>query len=85
MTSDSREETEYGKYVRKFWMIYILIICCLIAFLVFVIADDNEEILFFAVMTAGFAYVFRPEAAFIENAVKHVFGVDPPSREEEDG
>ncbi|MGB5326521.1 MAG: hypothetical protein WBN40_14030 [Pseudomonadales bacterium] len=77
------EETRYREKIKKVWIIYTLIICCLIAFLVFVVADDNEEVLFYSVMTAGFAYVLRPEKAFIENAVKYIFGVDPPSRDKD--
>ena len=80
----TNQETKYTASVRKFWAIYTAIIVCVITFMVLAVAEDNEERLFYSVMIAGFAYVFRPEARFIESAVKRMFGAEPPPRDNTD-
>ena len=78
------QETRYKAGVKKFWAAYTAIILCLIAFMVLVIAEDNEEVLFYSVMIGGFAYVFRPEQKFVNSTIKRFFDVDPPSGNEGD-
>ena len=71
-------KNEYVKYSKKVWAIYALIVAVLIVLLVTVVAQDNEERLFYSLMTATASYVFRPGDRLISKAVLRLFGVSPP-------
>jgi len=45
--------------MKKAWIVYALIILVVVLALVFIVAGDNEEKLFFTLMTRTAAYVFR--------------------------
>jgi len=53
-------DNKYNQYVKKAWIIYTLLIITFIAVLVLFVAQDTEEIFFYALMPAAAAYVFRP-------------------------
>ena len=44
-----------------------------------VVAQDNEEKLFYSLMTAAASYVFRPSDRIIGKAVMRLFGVASPA------
>lgn len=74
----TKEDNEYATCSKKVWAIYILAVICLIIVLVAVVAQDNEEKLFYSLMTVAASYVFRPTDRFIGKAVMRLFGVAPP-------
>jgi len=55
--------------MKKAWMVYALIIFLVILGLVFLVAEDNEERLFFTLMTAAASYVFRPTDRFMKKKI----------------
>jgi len=55
--------------MKKAWMVYALIIFLVIIGLVFLVAEDNEERLFFTLMTAAASYVFRPTDRFMKKKI----------------
>ena len=63
------------------WAIYALITILVILVLVFLVAEDNEEMLFFSLMTAAAAYVFRPTDRYMKKQIARFMG----PAEEEDG
>ncbi len=69
---------EYALCSKKVWGIYALIVVAIIIVLVAFVAQDNEERLFFSLMTAAAAYVFRPTDRVISKYVLRLFGVSPP-------
>jgi len=71
-------KNEYVKYSKIVWAIYALIVAVLIVLLATVVAQDNEERLFYSLMTAAASYVFRPGDRLISKAVLRLFGVSPP-------
>lgn len=73
-----KKENEYASCSKKVWAIYVVVVIFLIIFLVAVVARDNEERLFYSLMTAAAAYVFRPTDRLIGKAVMRLFGVAPP-------
>jgi hypothetical protein len=80
---DKREMTanegdKYAASKKKVWVIYILAVACLIAYLFTIVAQDNEEMFFYTLMTAAASYVFRPNDKLINKAVMRLFGVAPP-------
>ena len=68
---------EYSLCSKKVWGIYALIVVAIIIVLVAFVAQDNEERLFFSLMTAAAAYVFRPTDRVISKYVLRLFGVSP--------
>ena len=75
----TNEHNEYASYGKKVWVIYIFAVICLIIILVTLVARDNEEKLFYSLMTVVAAYVFRPSDRLIGKAVMRLFGVAPPA------
>ena len=69
---------EYALYSKKVWGIYALITVAIIIVLVAFVAQDNEERLFYSLMAAAAAYVFRPTDRTISKYVLRLFGVSPP-------
>jgi len=63
------------------WAIYVLITILVILVLVFLVAEDNEEKLFFSLMTAAAAYVFRPTERYMKKQIARFMG----PAEESDG
>ncbi len=74
-------DNEYASARKKVWAIYSLITLAIIIILVAFVASDNEERLFFSLMTAAAAYVFRPTDRTLNKYVLRLFGVSPPPKE----
>ena len=60
--------------MKMAWVIYALLTILVIIALVFIVAEDNEEKLFFSLMTAAAAYVFRPTDRFMKKQIKRFMG-----------
>ena len=76
-------ENEFLASSKKVWAIYTVAVVCLIVYLVTVVAQDNEEMFFYGLMSAAVSYVFRPSDKLIASAVKRLFGIDPPESDTE--
>ena len=70
----------YASCSKKVWIIYALITIVIMILLVTFVAGDNEERLFYSLMTAAAAYVFRPSDKIISKYVLRLFGVSPPEK-----
>lgn len=71
-------DSKYALYSKKVWLIYTLITIIIMIALATVVAQDNEERLFYSLMTAAASYVFRPTDRTISKYVLRLFGVSPP-------
>ncbi len=71
-------DNKYASCRKKVWAIYALIAVAIMAVLASFVAQDNEERLFYSLMTAATAYVFRPTDRTIRKYVLRLFGVSPP-------
>lgn len=79
------DKEQYIAASKKVWVIYVVAVICLVIFLVFVVAQDYQEIFFYSLMTMGASYAFRPNDEVINFAVKRLFGIDPIEKEEASG
>jgi len=77
--TESTTEKEYASYCKKVWAIYALVVFVLVIILVTLVARDNEERLFYSLMTIAASYVFRPSEKTIRKYVLRFFGISPPS------
>jgi hypothetical protein len=73
---------KYQSYRKRAWVIYALITIVLIVVLVLFFAEDNEERLFFAIMPAAAAYVFRPTERYLSTLILKFTGVSKPKENE---
>lgn len=69
---------KYSLCSKKVWAIYALITVAIMIVLATFVAQDNEERLFYSLMTAAASYVFRPTDKTISKYVLRLFGVSPP-------
>lgn len=76
-------DNKYALCSKKVWAIYALITVAIIIVLATFVAQDNEERLFYSLMTAAAAYVFRPSDKTIRKYVLRLFGVSPPAKSDE--
>ena len=74
MTTDI--DNKFAKYSKIAWGIYTLAAIVVIVILVTVVAQDNEERLFYGLMTAACAYVFRPTEKFFKKQVMKFIDTD---------
>ena len=82
MTDNS--DNNFASSRKKVWAIYALITGVIIIILLAFVAQDNEERLFFSLMTAAAAYVFRPTDRTINKYVLRLFGASPPPEKDAD-
>ena len=76
-------DQQFAKSSKKVWTLYYLTVAVVIVLLVTMVAQDNEERLFYSLMTAAASYVFRPTDKMIAKWVKKLFGVERPPEPEE--
>jgi hypothetical protein len=69
---------KYTLCSKRVWAIYALITVAIMIVLATFVAQDNEERLFYSLMTAAASYVFRPTDKTISKYVLRLFGVSPP-------
>ena len=72
MTEDENKKDALN--IKVAWAIYALITILVIVALVFIVAEDNEEKLFFSLMTAAASYVFRPTDRFMKKQITRFMG-----------
>jgi hypothetical protein len=68
------ESSKYQKQLKVAWVIYTILVIIVAAVMVFVIAQDNEEMLFYGLMTIAVSYVFRPTEAFFKKHITRIMG-----------
>ena len=73
---------EFQSYLKKAWIIYVLLTVALIAVLVIFVASDTEERFFFTIMPAAAAYVFRPTKKYMAGLIHKYTGVSMPEENE---
>ena len=80
MTDD--QDQKYVYYTKVAWIIYALISIVLMAVLVLFVAEDNEEMFFFGLMTPAAFYVFRPTERYFSKLIFKFTGVSKPADKE---
>jgi hypothetical protein len=80
MTDD--QDQKYAYYTKVAWIIYALISIVLMAVLVLFVAEDNEEMFFFGLMTPAAFYVFRPTERYFSKLIFKFTGVSKPADKE---
>jgi len=66
------ENKKYDQYLKVAWAIYTLLALLVIVVLVFAVAEDNEEKLFYSLMAAAVSYVFRPTEKFFRKLIARI-------------
>ena len=78
----ANQNQKYVYYTRVAWIIYTVASVVLAAVLVFFVAEDNEEMFFYGLMTLAAAYVFRPSERLMDKKILSFTGVSKPSKEQ---
>lgn len=69
------QNQKYDYYTKIAWIIYTLAAIVLAAVLVLFVAQDNEEMFFYGLMTIAAAYVFRPGEKLMDKQILRFTGV----------
>ena len=69
---------KHAALTKNAWRIYYSLAAVVIVFLVLVVAQDNEERLFFGLMGSACASVFRPTNKFMNKQILKFTGVAKP-------
>ena len=80
MTVNKNQKYDY--YTKVAWIIYTLAAIILAAVLVLFVAEDNEEMFFFGLMTIAAAYVLRPNERVMDKQILRFTGVSKDTGEE---
>ena len=75
------QNQKYDYYTKVAWTIYTLATITLAAVLVLFVAQDNEEMFFYGLMTIAAAYVFRPNEKFMGKQIFRFSGVSKTTDE----
>ena len=73
------QDDKYIFYTKIAWTIYILITIAIIVVLVLFVAQDTEEKVFYGLMPAAAAYVFRPMDKPFSKLIFKFTGVSHPT------
>ena len=76
------QDNKHVFYTKVAWTIYSILSAAVIAVLVLVVAQDNEEMFFYGLMTAAVSYVFRPTDKFFNKLILRFTGVSQPTEPE---
>lgn len=76
------QDQKYVFYTKVAWAVYTLIAIVLMAVLVLLVAQDNEEKFFYGFMTPAAFYVFRPTESFINKLIFKFTGVSNAKEQE---
>jgi hypothetical protein len=76
------QNQQYVYYTKVAWVIYTVASVVLAAVLVLFVAEDNEEMFFYGLMTLAAAYVFRPSERLMDKKILSFTGVSKPTKEE---
>ncbi len=80
MTTNSNQK--YDHYTKVAWAIYTVAAIVLAAVLVLFVAEDNEEMFFYGLMTIAAAYVLRPSEGIMGRQILRFTGVSKTIEEE---
>ncbi|MBW1753538.1 MAG: hypothetical protein JRJ46_10645 [Deltaproteobacteria bacterium] len=80
MTTNSNQKYDY--YTKVAWTIYALATIVLAAVLVLFVAQDNEEMFFYGLMTIAAAYVLRPSEKIMGKQILKFTGITKTTKEE---
>lgn len=69
------QNQKYDYYTKMAWLIYTLAAIVIAVVLVLFVAQDNEEMFFYGLMTIAAAYVFRPGEKLMDKQVLRFTGV----------
>ena len=73
------QNNKYIYYTKIAWAIYALITIAIIVVLVLFVAQDSEEKIFYGLMPAAAAYVFRPMNKPFSKLIFKFTGVSHPT------
>ena len=76
------QNQKYDHYTKVAWTIYTLTIIVVAAVLVLFVAQDNEEMFFYGLMTIAAAYVLRPNEKIMSKQILRFTGVSKTTEEE---
>ena len=79
--SDNQNQ-QYVYYTKVAWIIYTLASVVLAAVLVLFVAEDNEEMFFYGLMTIAAAYVLRPNEKIMDKQILRFTGVTNTTKDE---
>ena len=79
--SDNQDQ-QYVYYTKVAWIIYTISAIVIAAVLILFVADDNEEMFFYGLMTIAAAYVLRPGERLMDRKILKYTGVSKPTKEE---
>lgn len=77
----TEQHKAYAAAEKKFWILYTIIVIAVLSYLFFFVAQDTEEQVFYSLMGAAVAYVFRPSMKFTAHWTERLFGVAKPEEE----
>ena len=80
MTDNPNQKYDY--YAKVAWTIYALTSIVLATVLVLFVAQDNEEMFFYGLMTIAAAYVLRPNEKIMGKQILRFTGVSKTTKEE---
>jgi len=78
----ANQNQKYVYYTKVAWVIYTVASVVLAAVLVLFVAEDNEEMFFYGLMTIAAAYVMRPSERLMDKKILRFTGVSKPTKEE---
>ena len=80
MTANLNQKYDY--YTKVAWAVYSLAAIVLATVLVLFVAQDNEEMFFYGLMTIAAAYVLRPNEKIMDKKILKFTGVSKTTKEE---
>ena len=80
MTVDQNQKYDY--YTKMAWIIYTVAAIVLATVLVLFVAQDNEEMFFYGLMTIAAAYVLRPNEKIMDKQILKFTGVSKATEQE---
>ena len=81
-TMTVNQNQQYVYYTKIAWIIYTLASVVLAAVLVLFVAEDNEEMFFYGLMTIAAAYVLRPNEKIMDKQILRFTGVTNTTKDE---
>jgi len=78
----ANQNQKYVYYTKVAWVIYTVASVVLAAVLVLFVAEDNEEMFFYGLMTIAAAYVLRPSERLMDKKILRFTGISKPTKEE---
>ena len=79
MTVNNNQQYDY--YNKMAWTIYSVAAIVFAAVLVLFVAEDNEEMFFYGLMTVAAAYVMRPGKKNMDRKILKFTGVSDSTKE----